>query len=418
MIVAANLEKLQSEHDIHDLNEFVTEAVDVLEHAVGERAGRYSNKLGASLTMGPKGRLFYQDVKKFKDKIKDTVCELAKVTPMIEQWTKEMQQIIGLAASDITLLQSACLKLESISNLVEQGKDTGESYSIYIGKELKGSFRDGASRLRAYWKQEWAEHLNEAVRESSNEALQQWAEQGTRVFQHLDLVTKSVEKAQPLFEDLETLEALDYVTYSQDIADALVCQRVSIALQLANEINRSSPESSSLTIDVLKNIAPVLLSRSDSVLPGDWGVEMKTKLRQMDVLKAESQFCKTTQAVMEQHVQPVLDPLLNMFQAWGQWDPACTTSLVQQWDPACTEDLERAFSLGKAATLAKEIGDAATLAKEIGDDTFHVHVSLLSFLTKALLSTAEAYKLYVTIKDADGVNNLKLYRMKTDHTQA
>ena len=82
------------------------------------------------------------------------------------------------------------------------------------------------------------------------------------------------------------------------------------------------------------------------------------------------------------------------------------------------EDLERAFSLGKAATLAKEIGDAATLAKEIGDDTLHVHVSLLSFLTKALLSTAEAYKLYVTINDAEGVNNLKLYRMKTDHTQA
>ena len=68
MVVSSKLKQLQREFDIHELKDFVNEAVATSSAAAGEGPGRKASKLGSALTMHPKGRLFFHEVWSFKPK--------------------------------------------------------------------------------------------------------------------------------------------------------------------------------------------------------------------------------------------------------------------------------------------------------------------------------------------------------------
>ena len=288
-------------------------------------------------------------------------------------------------------------------------------------------FRVPASAFIGILKREWAEYLKEIMKDEpilfNHVNPAERAETMKDNYEHMILATGCVAKAKSLFDILETLEKMDggSATYVQDIADALASQSVSYAVHMAMELNSAASPDSALeeeasnrrtpiTFEELKDIAPVLLSRGDPLLSGEWGVEVQNKIAKMSLLKADSHFSKAVQALMEQHAKPTLDPLIDMFKDWQL--------PLQKWDPGSPEDLERACALESVKQVDPLIGKAATLSNEIGDETLHMHISLLSFCIRSLVSTAECYKLYQKIEVAESVNNLKVLRINTGHTAA
>ena len=143
MVVGSSLDQLQGDHDIGDLSAFVTEAVGVLETAAGEGAGRRPTKLGSSLTMHPKGRLFYQEVRATSSKIAAAATELAEVTPILKKWCTDIQNMTMndsfITSCEKNILKDVvCGQLENIAGRVDEGKvNCGEIFSHYLNMALK-----------------------------------------------------------------------------------------------------------------------------------------------------------------------------------------------------------------------------------------------------------------------------------------